>query len=40
MRWFSGAPAFCEVTPALFQRLFVKPNELQLQKPYIEHNIG
>jgi uncharacterized protein len=28
------------VFPALFQRIFVKPNELQLEKPYIQHNIA
>src|SRR5258708_841818 len=28
------------VVQALFQRLFVKPNELQLEKPYIERNIA
>jgi uncharacterized protein len=27
------------VVPALFQLLFVKPNELQLEKPYIRRNI-
>ncbi len=26
--------------PGLFQHLFVKPNELQLEKPYIERNIA
>jgi hypothetical protein len=26
--------------PALFQRVFVKPNELALEKPYIERNIA
>lgn len=25
--------------PALYQRLFVKPNELQLEKPYLQRNI-
>jgi uncharacterized membrane protein (UPF0182 family) len=28
------------VTPALFRQLFVKPSELQLEKPYIERNIA
>jgi uncharacterized membrane protein (UPF0182 family) len=28
------------VTPALFRQLYVKPSELQLEKPYIERNIA
>jgi uncharacterized membrane protein (UPF0182 family) len=28
------------VAPALFRQLFVKPSELQLEKPYIERNIA
>ncbi len=28
------------VFPALFQRVWVKPNELQLEKPYLQHNIA
>ena len=28
-----------EVLPAVFQRVFVKPNELELEKPYIHRNI-
>ncbi|WP_179405385.1 UPF0182 family protein [Burkholderia guangdongensis] len=28
------------VYPALFQRFYVKPSELQLETPYIEHNIA
>ena len=28
------------VFPAVFQRVFVKPNELQLEKPYIQRNIA
>src|SRR6266446_2044295 len=28
------------VTPALFRQVFVKPSELQLEKPYIERNIA
>jgi uncharacterized protein len=27
------------VSPAVFQRVFVKPNELQLEKPYLQRNI-
>jgi uncharacterized membrane protein (UPF0182 family) len=29
-----------ELFPALFQRLYVKPNELQLEAPYIQQNIA
>src|SRR5262249_61041996 len=28
------------VFPAVFQRLYVKPNELQLEAPYIQRNIA
>ncbi|WP_042885664.1 UPF0182 family protein [Cupriavidus necator] len=28
------------IWPALFQRFYVKPNELQLETPYLEHNIA
>ncbi|MBI3325349.1 MAG: UPF0182 family protein, partial [Nitrospinae bacterium] len=28
------------VLPGLFQRVWVKPNELQLEKPYLQHNIA
>ena len=28
------------IVPALIQRMYVKPNELQLEKPYIQHNIA
>ena len=34
-RWVLSA-----VIPGLFKRVFVKPNELQLEKPYIQHNIA
>jgi uncharacterized membrane protein (UPF0182 family) len=37
---FGGSFVLSEVVPGLFQRLFVKPNELQLEKPYIERNIA
>jgi uncharacterized protein len=37
---FGGSLVLSEVVPGLFQRLFVKPNELQLEKPYIERNIA
>jgi uncharacterized membrane protein (UPF0182 family) len=37
---FGGSFVLSGVVPALFQRLFVKPNELQLEKPYIERNIA
>jgi uncharacterized protein len=35
-----GTLVLTGVTPALFRQLFVKPSELQLEKPYIEHNIA
>ena len=28
------------IVPALMQRMYVKPNELQLERPYIQHNIA
>ena len=37
---FGGSLLLSGVVPALFQRLFVRPSELQLEKPYIEHNIA
>jgi uncharacterized protein len=37
---FGGSFLLSEVIPGVFQRLFVKPNELQLEKPYIERNIA
>jgi hypothetical protein len=37
---FGGSFVLSEVTPELFQRVFVKPNELQLEKPYIQRNIA
>jgi uncharacterized membrane protein (UPF0182 family) len=37
---FGGSFVLSAVVPALFQRLFVKPRELQLEKPYIERNIA
>jgi uncharacterized membrane protein (UPF0182 family) len=36
---FGSSFVLAEVVPALFQRVFVKPNELDLEKPYIQHNI-
>src|SRR5215510_7335407 len=36
---FGGSFVLSGVVPALFQRLFVKPDELQREKPYIERNI-
>ena len=35
-----GALVLSGVAPALFRQLFVKPSELQLEKPYIERNIA
>jgi uncharacterized membrane protein (UPF0182 family) len=37
---FGGSFVLSVVVPGLFQRVFVKPNELQLEKPYIERNIA
>ena len=37
---FGGSFVLSGVVPGLFQRLFVKPDELQLEKPYIERNIA
>ncbi len=37
---FGGSFVLSGVTPGLFKRVFVKPNELQLEKPYIERNIA
>ncbi|MGO4808675.1 UPF0182 family protein [Cupriavidus sp. 2MCAB6] len=37
---FGGAFVFAVAYPALFQRFYVKPNELQLETPYIQHNIA
>jgi len=37
---FGGSVVLSGLIPGLFQRLFVKPNELQLEKPYIERNIS
>src|SRR5271166_2569497 len=37
---FGGSFVFAEAAPALFQRFYVKPSELQLEKPYIQRNIA
>ena len=37
---FGGSFVLSEIVPGLFQRFFVKPNELQWEKPYIERNIA
>ena len=37
---FGGSFLFAEVIPGLFERFYVKPNELQLEKPYIQRNIA
>ncbi len=37
---FGGSFLLSAVAPGLFQRLLVRPNELQLEKPYIERNIA
>src|ERR1700693_207741 len=37
---FGSSFVFALIYPALFQRFYVKPSELQLETPYIEHNIA
>ena len=37
---FGGSFVLSGVVPGLFQRVFVSPSELQLEKPYIERNIA
>ena len=37
---FGSSFVFAEILPALFQRFFVKPSELQLEAPYIQRNIA
>jgi uncharacterized membrane protein (UPF0182 family) len=37
---FGGSFLFAEAIPGLIQRFYVKPNELQLEKPYIQRNIA
>ena len=37
---FGGSFVLSEVVPGFFQRVFVKPTELQLEKPYIQRNIA
>jgi uncharacterized protein len=37
---FGGAFVFAEAIPALFERFYVKPSELQLETPYIQRNIA
>ena len=37
---FGGSFLFAEVIPGLFERFFVKPNELQLETPYLRQNIA
>jgi uncharacterized protein len=37
---FGSAFVLAEVFPVLFERLFVKPNELELERPYIQQNIA
>jgi uncharacterized protein len=36
---FGGSFVLAEVVPALFERFYVKPSELQLESPYIRRNI-
>ena len=37
---FGGSFVLSGIIPGLFKRVFVKPNELQLEKPYIQRNIA
>ena len=37
---FGSSFLFAEAIPALFERFYVKPSELQLETPYIRRNIG
>ena len=37
---FGSSIVLLSVVPGIFQRVFVKPDELQLEKPYIERNIA
>jgi uncharacterized protein len=37
---FGGSFLAADGFPALFQRFYVKPNELQLETPYLRHNIA
>jgi uncharacterized membrane protein (UPF0182 family) len=37
---FGGAFVLSGIVPAFFQRVFVKPNELEWEKPYIERSIA
>jgi uncharacterized membrane protein (UPF0182 family) len=37
---FGGSFVLTSVIPGLFQRVFVRPSELELEKPYIERNIA
>ena len=37
---FGGSFVLALVFPALFQRLYVKPNELRLEAPYLQRNIA
>ena len=37
---FGGSLVLSEVIPGFFQRVFVKPSELQLERPYIQRNIA
>jgi len=37
---FGTSLVLAEALPAVFQRVYVRPNELQLEKPYIQSNIA
>ena len=37
---FGGSILFAGIAPTLFERFYVKPNELQLERPYLQRNIA
>jgi uncharacterized protein len=37
---FGSSIVLSSILPAVFQRVYVKPNELQLEKPYLQENIA
>ena len=37
---FGGSFLFGDVIPALFERFYVKPSELELERPYLQRNIA
>src|SRR6516164_9000319 len=37
---FGTSFVLAEIVPAIFQRVYVRPNELQLEAPYLQRNIA